>query len=233
MQRGGGGGGGGGGQGEVGREEGFAGDSILRFMASSRWPAPLCKSNIPGGGIGKLNLLLRTSIVLERLHLQGRGAGDGESYCAYCCVTVIQVACGDITKRRKKKKRLKDRLSKMAREKIKTKMADAGGWRAQPGVKKKKRRQSPASRNSSSSAPSPWRRSPDGPAPPSARLWLLVGENLMKELSNMAVLSVHTILVLVSALVILSQAYNQCQYQLHGQCERSGALALLRPATGR
>lgn len=137
MQRGGGGGGGGGGQGEVGREEGFAGDSILRFMASSRWPAPLCKSNIPGGGIGKLNLLLRTSIVLERLHLQGRGAGDGESYCAYCCVTVIQVACGDITKRRKKKKRLKDRLSKMAREKIKTKMADAGCWRAQPGEKKK------------------------------------------------------------------------------------------------
>lgn len=114
----------------------------MRFMASSRWPAPLCKSNIPGGGIGKLNLLLRTSIVLERLHLQGRGAGDGESYCAYCCVTVIQVACGDITKRRKKKKRLKDRLSKMAREKIKTKMADAGCWRAQPGEKKKAKAES-------------------------------------------------------------------------------------------
>lgn len=81
----------------------------MRFMASSRWPAPLCKSNIPGGGIGKLNLLLRTSIVLERLHLQGRGAGDGESYCAYCCVTVIQVACRDITKRRKKKKKTVER----------------------------------------------------------------------------------------------------------------------------
>lgn len=233
MQRGGGGGGGGGGQGEVGREEGFAGDSILRFMASSRWPAPLCKSNIPGGGIGKLNLLLRTSIVLERLHLQGRGAGDGESYCAYCCVTVIQVACGDITKRRKKKKTVERQTFENGARKNQNKDGGCGRLASSARRKKKKRRQSPASRNSSSSAPSPWRRSPDGPAPPSARLWLLVGENLMKELSNMAVLSVHTILVLVSALVILSQAYNQCQYQLHGQCERSGALALLRPATGR